>query len=77
MKNPMTPSGTEHLPFWLVAVSQPIAPLHTPLKQATVRFNLTKFTKLHFKIIHMNTLNTISEHNSILGRTKLRLTHVI
>jgi hypothetical protein len=77
MKNPMTPSGMEPVPFRLVAVSQPIAPLHTPLQQAIVRFILIKFTKLHFKIIQMNTLNKISEYNSILGRIQPRLTHVI
>jgi len=69
-------NGTHALPT-CSTVSQPIAPLHTPLKQAIMRFNFIKFTKLHFKIIQMNTLNKISEHNSTLGRTKLRLTHVI
>ena len=73
----MTSLGMEPMPFQVVAVSQPIAPLPTLLKHAIVRFNQIKFTKLHFKIIQMNTLNKKSEHNRILGRTKLRHTHVI
>jgi hypothetical protein len=67
-------NGTHALPACSTA-SQPTAPLHFPLKQATVRFNLIEFTKLHFKIIQINTLNKISEHNRILGKTKLRLTN--